>query len=222
MSGRLRGIARPLAAVICLLVAGCAHPPPGPAASVAAFAAAADRGDYKTAYALTSADYQKRVPVAAFRLELDARAVDGRSLAQRFAPRTPGLARVTLDLADGETLPLVQEGGTWRLDAPSLEPFPRRTPRAALRSFVRALEQRRYDVLVRFAPGRYRAGLTAEKLRQMWEGEHKADNQKLLAELRANLEAPIVELGDEAHMPYGDHVVRLVREDGAWTIVDPD
>ncbi|MEA2699159.1 MAG: hypothetical protein QOI66_3430 [Myxococcales bacterium] len=201
----------------------CAHPGQGPAASVTAFAAAMDRRDYQGAYALTSADYQKRVPLAAFRLEVDAAVADARPMAARLAP-PPGASapRVWLELADGDTLPLVQEGGAWHIDAPPLEPFPRRTPRAALRSFVRALEQRRYDVLVRFAPSRYRAGLTAEKLRQMWEGEGKGDNQKLLAELRANLNAPIVELGDEAHMPYGEHEVHFLREEGAWTIADPD
>jgi len=76
-----------------------------------------------------------------------------------------------LELTDGETLPLVQEGGVWRIDAPPLEAWPRRTPRAALRSFVRALDQRRYDVLWRFAQRATASVLTAEKLRQMWEGE---------------------------------------------------
>jgi len=33
----------------------------------------------------------------------------------------------------------------------------------------------------------------------------------------------IVEVGDEARMPYGtDAEARLVREDGAWKIEDPD
>ena len=217
----MNGCAR--AVLLAALLAGCAHPTTtGPTASVAAFAAAVDRHDYPAAYALTSSEYQKRVPLAAFRLELDARATDGRPLGELLVPRAPAAPRVALELADGETLPLVQEGGSWRIDAPPLEPWPRRTPRAALRSFVRALAERRYDVLVRLAPARYRVGLTAEKVRQMWEGERKAENQKLLAELRANLDAPIVELGDEAHMPYGDHEVRFLREDGLWTIADPD
>ena len=209
-------------AVVGALLAGCAHPATGPTASVTAFAAAVDRRDYQAAYALTSSEYQKRVPLAAFRLEVDARAADGRPLGEVLVPRAPAAPRVALELADGETLPLVQEGGGWRIDAPPLDPWPRRTPRAALRSFVRALAERRYDILVRLAPARYRVGLTAEKVRQMWEGERKAENQKLLSELRANLDAPIVELGDEAHMPYGEHEVRFLREDGAWTIADPD
>ncbi|HXI59429.1 MAG TPA: hypothetical protein VNO55_25355 [Polyangia bacterium] len=200
----------------------CAHPGQGPAASVTAFAAAVDRRDYQAAYALTSVEYQKRVPLAAFRAEIDAAAADARPMTARLAPPGASAPRVLLELADGDTLALIQEGSTWRIDAPPLEPFPRRTPRAALRSFVRALDQRRYDVLVRFAPSRYRAGLTAEKLRQMWEGEGKGDNQRLLGELRANLNAPIVELGDEAHMPYGEHEIHFLREDGAWTIADPD
>ncbi len=211
-------------AVLALLdgALGCAHPTVGPTASVAAFAAAVDRRDYQAAYALTSSEYQKRVPLAAFRAEVDARAADSRPLGEALVPRAPAAPRAMLELTDGETLPLVQEGGVWRIDAPPLEAWPRRTPRAALRSFVRALDQRRYDVLVRFAPARYRVGLTAEKLRQMWEGERKTENQKLLLELRANLNASIVELGDEAHMPYGEHEVRFIREDGAWTIADPD
>jgi glutamate racemase len=43
-----------------------------------------------------------------------------------------------------------------------------------------------------------------------------------LSELRASINAPIVELGDEAHMPYGEREVRFVREDGIWKIDDPD
>ena len=67
---------------------------------------------------------------------------------------------------------------------------------------MRALEQRRYDVLGRLVPARYRAGLTADKLRQYWE-ERGEDTRALIARLRAAIAAPIVESGDEAHMPYG-------------------
>ena len=77
--------------------------------------------------------------------------------------------RVEVQLPLGETVPLVLEDGRWRVDGPLLEPWGQRTPRAALRTFVRALEQRRYDVLSRLVPARYRAGLTADKLRQYWE-----------------------------------------------------
>ena len=66
--------------------------------------------------------------------------------------------RVEVQLPLGETVPLVLEDGRWRIDGPLLEPWGQRTPRAALRTFVRALEQRRYDVLSRLVPARYRPG----------------------------------------------------------------
>jgi hypothetical protein len=92
-----------------------------------------------------------------------------------------------------------------------------------LRSFVRALEQRRYDVVLRLCPTARRAGLSIDVLRAYWEGEHQVENAQLLARLRASLGAPIVETGDEARLPYGaGSEVRLVREDGIWKVEDPD
>jgi hypothetical protein len=131
---------------------------------------------------------------------------------------------VTVELAPGEPLGLVDEGGRWRVADTSLfEPWSQRTPRAALRSFVRALEERRYDIVLRLCPMRRRASLSVEALRTFWEGEHKTENAALLARLRDALGAPIVEVGDEARLPYGPgHEARLVREDGVWKIEDPD
>ena len=62
--------------------------------------------------------------------------------------------------------------------------------------------------------------MTADKLRQYWEA-HQEETRALLARLQAALAAPIVESGDEAHMPYGpEHEVVFVREDGVWRIED--
>jgi hypothetical protein len=88
---------------------------------------------------------------------------------------------------------------------------------------VRALEQRRYDIVLRLCPTRRRAGLSVEALRAFWEGEHKTENVALLQSLREALGAPIVEIGDEARLSYGaGSEARLVREDGVWKIEDPD
>ena len=120
-------------------------------------------------------------------------------------------------------MPLVLESGGWRIDGPVLEPWGQGTPRAALRTFLRALAERRYDVVLRLVPNRYRGGLSADKLRQYWEQERTDEHAALLARLRAAAAAPIVESGDEAHMPYGpDEEVRFTREDGRWKIEDPD
>jgi hypothetical protein len=214
------------ALVVLLGVAGCAHRAEAPADALAAFGAAVERKDYAAAYALTSAELQKRVPFEAFRAQLEAGGDDAQAFGQKLreqAAQAPLRAEVDVDL--GEKLPLVFEGGRWRVDGQPFDVWSQKTPRAALRSFVRALSRRRYDVALRLVPSRYRAGLSAEKLRDYWEGDRKAENTKLLERLRAAVAAgtPIVEVGDEAHMPYGErYEVRFVREDGAWKIEDPD
>jgi hypothetical protein len=204
---------------------GCARPAAGPASTLSALGAALERKDWDAAYALTSADFRARVPLAAFRAELEESGASTQQLARRLHAAGEGApARVTVELAPGEPLGLIDEGGRWRVaDSSLFEPWSQRTPRAALRSFVRALEERRYDVVLRMCPTRRRAGLSVEALRAYWEGEHKTENAALLAHLRDALAAPIVEVGDEARLPYGPgREARLVREDGAWKVEDPD
>ena len=185
--------------------------------------AALARGDLRAAYALTSADFQRRTPYDAFAASLNASAADTRALGKRIgeqAARVP--PRVDIQLAQGEPLSLVLEDGRWRVDGPLPEPWGQRTPRAALRTFVRALGERRYDVVLRLVPRRHRVDLTADKLRQYWEA-HQEETRALLTRLQAALGAPIVETGDEAHMPYGpEQEMVFVREDGVWRIEDPD
>lgn len=213
----------PVLALLVVCALACAHQPEGPAATVQQFGAALGRGDLRAAYALTSADFQKRNPYEAFAAGLGANAGDTSALGKRIGERAAHIpARVEVQLAPGEVLALVLEAGRWRVDGPMPEPWGQRTPRAALRTFVRALGERRYDVVLRLVPRRHRADLTADKLRQYWEA-HKEEARGLLSRLQAAIGAPIVESGDEAHMPYGpEQEVVFVREDGVWRIEDPD
>jgi hypothetical protein len=212
------------ALAVVAALAGCATRVAGPGDTLAAFGAALERQDFDAAYALTSAAYRARVPLAAFRASLEEGGADTQTLGRELrtdAARKP--ARVELEVDGGSTVTLVEEGGAWRVDGPSVEPWSQRTPRAALRSFVRALELRRYDIVLRLAPTARRPTLTADGLRAYWEGERKGDNDRLLARLRAALGAPIVEAGDEARMPYGERAeVHFTREDGLWKIEDLD
>jgi len=212
-----------LAVALLLSALACAHKPEGPAATLQDLGAALARGDFRAAYALTSSDFQKRTPYDAFAASLGAAGADTRALGKRIgeqAARVP--PRVDIQLAQGESLSLVLEEGRWRVDGPLPEPWGQRTPRAALRTFVRALGERRYDIVLRLVPRRHRVDLTADKLRQYWEA-HQEETRALLTRLQTALNAPIVETGDEAHMPYGPELeVVFVREDGVWRIEDPD
>jgi hypothetical protein len=201
----------------------CAHQPEGPAATVQQFGAALGRGDLRAAYALTSADFQQRTPYEAFAAGLGANPNDTAGLGRRIGEQAARIPpRVEVQLAQGDVLALVLEAGRWRVDGPMPEPWGQRTPRAALRTFVRALGERRYDVVLRLVPRHHRVDLTADKLRHYWES-HQEETRGLLSRLQAAVNAPIVESGDEAHMPYGpEQEVVFVREDGVWRIEDPD
>jgi hypothetical protein len=123
----------------------------------------------------------------------------------------------------GDEISFVIEDGRWRIDSPVLDFYRQATPRDALRSFVRAIERRRYDVILRFVPAEYRERMSAESLRTLWEGEKRDEIQQLLENLRASLDEPIEEIGDRATMQYMDRFTcRFVREDGLWRIEDPD
>lgn len=123
----------------------------------------------------------------------------------------------------GDEISFVVEDGQWRIDSPVLDFYSQATPREALRSFVRAIERQRYDVILGFVPEEYRERMSAEGLRELWEGEKREEIQQLLENLRASLEEPIEETGDRATMQYMDRFTcRFVREGGLWRIEDPD
>jgi hypothetical protein len=206
------------------LGAACAHRPEEPAATVAAFGAALARGDLGAAYRLTSLDFQRRIPFDAFAAGFAAGGGEPAALGRRMVAEAPGLhPRVDVTLALGERVPLVLEEGRWRIDAPVYEAWGQGTPRAAVLTFIRAVDARRYDVVLRLVPDRYRARLSASGLRTFWEGEHKDEHRALLERMRAAATAPIVEVGDEARLELGpDRQVRLTREAAQWKIEDPD
>jgi hypothetical protein len=104
---------------------------------------------------------------------------------------------------------------------------PAQTPKQALASFVRAYEDRRYDLILRFTPNEALAGedaLDERKLRQAWEGPQREEIEHTMTLLRAALAsgAPIELVGEEqAAMAYGHgRTVSLMLEDGVWKIRD--
>jgi hypothetical protein len=213
-----------LGLLVGLTLPACAHRPEEPAATVASFGAALARGDLPGAYQLTSLAFQRRMPYAAFAAGLVAPGAEPVALGHRLVAEAGAVApRVEVTLQLGEQVPLVLENGRWRVDGPVYEAWGQATPRAAVQTFIRAVDARRYDIVLRLVPDRYRAGLSAERLRTFWEGEQKPAHQALLTRLRQAAQAPLTETGDEARLLVApDRVVRLVREAGLWKIEDPD
>ena len=212
----------PALVVVIALHGGC-RPQALPAETVARYGAALERGEYRAAYEQLSTQYRQRVPFERFRQELagseaEARAA-GRAMQQRAAAWG---AQAEVPVGPDERATLRREAGGWRLVAPPAEPYRQDTPRAALRAFVRAVEARRYDVLVALAPARIRDQVTVEKLRQYWASLGPERTRSLLGGLRLALERPIIEEGETAYVVEDDRQVRLVREAGLWRIESPE
>lgn len=187
-----------------------------------AYARAVAERKYDAAYGLLSAGFRKRHSRAAFEKMLREDPERVERVVARLAKAERLKITAELALSRGDALRLVLEDGKWRIGQDPLDFYDQSTPKAALRSFVRAIERRRYDIVMRFVPAKWASSMTKEQLRKQWEGEKRAEIEGLLEKLKANLDAPIQIDGAEASMPYGEHEVKFVREDGAWKIADPD
>ncbi len=222
-------IAKISAAVVALalaasLLAGCPHSGVGPRDVLDEYARAVADGRLADAYRLTSADFHRLTTFEEFANTLRANPEEVRSIARemgRVDGTEPITARVRYGL--GDELVLVLDGSRWRIDSGVFDFYSQRTPRDALRSFVRAVSNRRYDVVLRFVPTEDKAGMTVETIRRSWEGEGREEIHELIENLRAHLDDPIEVAGDRATMPYAERfAVRFLREDGVWKIEDLD
>jgi hypothetical protein len=122
----------------------------------------------------------------------------------------------------GDTMRLVQEDGRWKISTNPLGFYDQSSPKAALRSFIRAYRLERWDVMLRFVPKGYVELMDADKMRGQFTGERKDQMAQLMNALEANVDQPIEELGPaEARMRYGAGMqVTFVREDGRWRLKD--
>lgn len=103
---------------------------------------------------------------------------------------------------------------------PPPDPFPKATPREAIRSLVVAWEGERWDVILDLVPARYREHVTVDTLRAQLQDP---EQRMMLHRLAESLNAPIAEHGDHARMAYGaGYEVQLVREPDGWKIEDLD
>jgi hypothetical protein len=213
-----------LASVVGILPAGCAPGPQDPGGVLHAYARALDEGRAEDAYRMLSEEAKRGMSLEAFRHMVRESRDDVREVSQALSrPTSPPLVTATLTTPSGQEIELVLENGAWKVDATAIDLYAQDTPRHTVMGFVRALERKRYDVLLRYVPDAHKEGLDAAKLRAAWEGHDKEEMDQVLAALRQALPgAAIEEVGDSAQMPYGPGVMRFVREHGVWKIEDFD
>ncbi len=204
------------------LLAGCVPPAttPSPDAALRRYLAAVRAARYDEAYAMMSAPYRKDHDLAGFERGLRDHKDDVDSALARLASGGATVElRAEARYGDGQTLVLVAEGGAWRIAGDPLDFYPQATPAEALRSFVRAVDNKRWEVVYRFVPAKYKKSLTLDQLRARWEGDKRAELADELAEVRAHLGDPLDVSGDEARLGLGERrQARLVREEGAWRV----
>jgi hypothetical protein len=219
----VRALALALAPALALTACAGTLDAHTPEAAVASLASALERRDVDGAYALMSRQYREQVSIDEFRaLFLDQAEID--HTASRLRDRDgPAEEEASVVYGAHETLLLRHEDGGWRVSSDVVDWYSQRTPRLAVRSFVRAVEARRWDVLLRLLPEADRQATTEEGLREMLAGEGEEALDHLAAGMRAALDSDIEEHGDRATLPYGERFrVELVREGDVWCVADPD
>ena len=227
MSGRARLL--PRAAVVALFALlpvplGCAASSSAgsPEGVLSAYSRAVQSGHLAEAYALLSEDAKKSISFEQFKRIIQENPEQAQELVRALGRPQSGPPRVTAKVtgADGEPLLLVYESGAWRVDGSAIDLYSQASPESAALAFLRAVENKRYDVLLRFVPDSQRDGLSEATLRSAWEGEQKQDMARLTEALKAALPTAHFEVvGERATLAYGaGGTIELVREHGAWKV----
>jgi len=188
-----------------------------------AFARALGAGKLEEAYGLMSADYRERVSFQSFKQQVTENPQETMELSTALSRvQGPAEQQARVRYGDGDELVLTRQGEQWRIGENLVDYYDQSTPRRALRAFVRAMERKRYDVVMRLVPEADKEGVTTDRMEETWSGDGRDEVERMLENLRAHIDAPIEVIGNHATMPYGDRMrVQFVREGDAWKIEDP-
>jgi hypothetical protein len=191
-----------------------------PEATLSAYSRALQDTRSDDAYALLSDTAKKSISLDQFRKMVKQNPLDARELGQLLGqPARPAEVTATVTAQNGQTLELVLERGRWKLDASAIDLYAQDTPRHALVGFVRAIDRKRYDIVLRYMPDAHRVGYDEAALKTAYEGPDKDEVLRTTALIRAALpSASVEETGDRATFDYGSGMVELLKERGAWKI----
>ena len=201
-----------------LLLGGCSRELHDLQRASDAAATAVRRGDARALSGQVIVSARNRVDYAAILADKARRADWSRRLAKPDHVRPTA----TLFIAVDQPLAVAWTGQAWVFTEDPTILYDQSTPRAALRSLVRATAMERWDLLLGLAPERYRLGLSEDDLRRVWtEGPYAAALQASRDVLRQHLADPIVSDAHEAVLDLGGgEVAHLEREGTRWVVVD--
>lgn len=210
--------------VAVAVAAGCGSPGAGPHGTLDRYSRALKDHNFQNAYELMSSSYRAKVSKDEFvRLMRDNPREVGETADRLSGRRGSVEVSAEFEYGLGDSMHLVQEGGTWRVASNPLGFYDQSTPRSALRSFLRAYRLERWDVMLRFVPDKYRQKMDADKVKSQFTGGAHEDMEELMNTLEANVDEPIIERGTNARMAYGERFeVKFTKEDGVWKLQDLD
>jgi hypothetical protein len=218
---RMRALAITLSLVAALAACGNTK---GPSQTLDKYGRALKNHDFGGAYDLMSSGFRGKVSREDYvRMMRDnPREVD--ETADRLRGKRGSMeVSAEFEYGLGDTMRLVQEDGRWKISTNPLGFYDQSSPKAALRSFIRAYRLERWDVMLRFVPNSYREKMDAAKMKAQFTGPSKEQMENLMNTLEANNDEPIIERGNDARMSYGDrYTVQFVKEDSAWKLKDLD
>lgn len=222
---RRRRLSIVIAVATLISASACGSPrAEDPHSVLRAYSKALDEGRAEDAYRMLSEEARRGVSLEAFRRMVKDNPEEVREIARALSrPTATPVVTATVTSSTGQELQLVLENGKWKVEATAIDLYAQDTPRHAIQGFVRAVERKRYDVVLKYVPDAHREGLDATKLKGAWEGHDKDEIDQVVASLKQALpSATIEETGDRATMAYSQGTMQLVRERGLWKIEDFD
>src|SRR5262249_36045938 len=140
------------------------------------YARALEEGRSEDAYRMLSDEARRGISLEAFKRMIKDNPDEVKEIGKSLErPTAPPVGSAVVTTPSGQELHLVLEDGKWRVDASAIDLYAQDTPRHAILGFVRALERKRYDVVMRYVPEGHQEGLDAQKLRAAWEGRDKEE-----------------------------------------------
>ena len=196
----------------------------GPDQTLDRYSVALKNHDFAAAYDLMSSGFRVKISREDYVRTMRDNAREVNETAERLRGKKGALeVSPEFEYGLGDTMRLVQEDGQWRIATYPLGFYDQSTPKAALRSFIRAYRLERWEVMLRFVPNSYREKMNAEKMKAQFTGPSREQMENLINTLEANVDEPITERGNDARMSYGEHsTVQFLKEDGAWKLKDLD
>jgi hypothetical protein len=211
-----------LVLILVLAVAGACRPSGGPAGTLDNYGHALKAHDYSQSYDLMSSSFRSKVSREDYtRMMRDnPREVD--ETADRLHGHHGSIeVSAEFEYGLGDQMRLVEEDGRWKIATNPMAFYDQSTPKAALRSFIRAYRLERWDIMMRFVPTQYREKMDVGKMKAQFTGASKDSMDTLMNTLEANVDETITERGNDARMQYGEkYEVKFVREDGLWKLKD--